>query len=151
MRAESVRPLGRVVLDTNVWIRAALSRQGPTAALVRHAIENLRPVFSSVTFAELETRIWRPKLDRYLSVTLRRAILHDLGAAADWVELSPDLLSRSWSRDPDDDAFLRTALAAGAAWLVSGDADLLELGVVESLQILTPAQAMQAWCNDTPG
>lgn len=40
------------------------------------------PVFSAATFAELEARLWKPKFDRYLSMEIRRAILHDVNAAA---------------------------------------------------------------------
>ena len=37
-------------------------------------LSNGIPVFSAATFAELETRLWKPKFDRYLSMESRRAI-----------------------------------------------------------------------------
>lgn len=103
------------------------------------------PVFSEATFAELETRIWKPKFDRYISLEARRGILRDARATALWVEVAPDLSARRWSRDPDDDVFIRTALGAQASWLVTGGDDLLWTPAIEALNVLTPEQALVAW------
>lgn len=142
MKAE---PALRVVVDTNVWISAALSPAGAPAHVVRHVLLNGLAVFSAATFDELQTRLWKPKFDRWISLEARRAILRDVRAAALWVQIAPALQTQRWSRDPDDDAFIRTALAACAPWLVSGDADLLELTPPPQLSILTPSQAVRAW------
>ena len=142
MRAERQR---LVVLDTNVWLSAALSPNGAPAQVVRAVLLQGLAVFSEATFAELEARIWKPKFDRYISLEARRAVLRDARAAALWVEIPPELAVLRWSRDADDDVFIRTALAAQAPWLVTGDDDLLSVPAVTGLQILSPAQAMQAW------
>lgn len=142
MRAERQR---LVVLDTNVWLSAALSPNGAPAQVVRAVLLQGLAVFSEATFAELEARIWKPKFDRYISLEARRAVLRDARAAALWVEIPPELAVQRWSRDADDDEFIRTALAAQAPWLVTGDDDLLSVPVITGLQILSPAQAMQAW------
>lgn len=134
----------RVVVDTNVWISAALSRQGAPAQVVRRVLGQGVPVLSAETFAELETRLWKPKFDPYLSVELRRRILIDLQSVAYWASASPELAARTWCRDADDDKFVRTALAAGAAWLVTGDRDLLDVGPLPGLRTLTPAAALDA-------
>lgn len=135
----------RVVLDINVWISAALTAGGPTSQLARRVLDIGRPMFTRPNLTELETRIWRPKFDRYLSMELRRRILHDLEAVADCVEIPRELAARQWSRDADDDAFDRAALAPGAPMLVTGDADLLEMSPVEGLCIVTPTQALCEW------
>lgn len=145
MKAEAVRHPRRIVLDTNVWISAFLSVDGAPSKLVRRVLEQGRPVFSDVTFGELESRVWRSKFDRYLSMDLRRRILHDLNAVADWIEIPPELAKQTWCRDADDDHFIRVALAAHVPLLVTGDADLLDLKVVAGLRILTPVQALRAW------
>ncbi len=144
MKAESSgnTALG-VVIDTNVWISAALSQQGAPARLVRHVLEHGRPVFSSATFAELEARFWRPKFDRYLSMELRQRILHDLNAAAHWVDVPAGIAAQRFCRDADDDKFIQAALAAGAPWLVTGDQDLLDAPKVPGLRILAPAAALR--------
>lgn len=131
----------RWVIDTNVLISAALLSGSLPVALVSRALRDFRIVFSSATFAELETRIWRPKFDRYITLENRKLVLHDLAAAAEWVE--PASGATTFSRDADDDKFVHAALAAKARWLVTGHSDLLTLGQVEDVVILTPAQALR--------
>jgi len=55
----------------------------------------------------------------------------------------PDLIAKTWSSDPDDDAFIRAAYASGAQRLVSGDEDLLCLHHLNDLSILTPRAALE--------
>ena len=145
MKAEPRRnaALARVVIDTNVWISAALSRGGAPAQVVRLVLKQGVAVLSAATFAELEARLWLPKFDRYLSIELRRRILHDLDAAACWVEVPAELAGQACCRDADDDKFIHAALAAQAPWLVSGDRDLLEAPPRPGLCILSPADAVQ--------
>jgi putative PIN family toxin of toxin-antitoxin system len=125
------------VLDTNVLISAALSRQGPPHALVQHLLAHARLVFSNETFEELRSRLYRPKFDRFIALDMRERLLRDLSACARWVEIGPH---PAWSRDPDDDKFIATALQASAV-LVSGDQDLLTANAPQGLRILSPAQA----------
>lgn len=136
-------PLFRIVLDTNIWISAALSREGAPAQLVRYVLEKALPVMSAATFSELETRLWKPKFDRYLSMELRQAILHDLSAVALWVEIPAAITAQAFCRDSDDDKFIHTALAAQASWLVTGDNDLLDVPPIPHLEIISPASALR--------
>jgi uncharacterized protein len=132
----------RVVLDTNIWLSAAISKSGAPAQVVRKVLQNGVPVFSKATFAELEARIWKPKFDRYLSMETRRAILHDANAVAHWVDIPAELAAQTYSRDLDDDKFIHTALAASAAWLVTGDQDLLVIETPLPVRILTAGEAL---------
>ncbi len=146
MRVESIGNASpsdkkRVVLDTNIWLSAAISKSGAPAQVVRRVLQNGIPVFSKATFAELEARIWKPKFDRYLSMETRRAILHDANAVSHWVDIPPDLAAQTYSRDPDDDKFIHTALAASAAWLVTGDQDLLVIETPLPVRILMAGEA----------
>ncbi len=130
-----------LVIDSNVLISAALSATSPPARIVRHALAHGRLLFSDATFAELQSRLWRPKFDRYLDLEDRKAILHDLGAAGVWVDIPAQLAARGFSRDADDDKFIHVALAASADAIVSGDQDLLVLSRIGDLPVLTPGQA----------
>jgi len=131
----------RVVIDTNVLISAALLPASAPARCVDWVLANATLLFSPGTFEELQTRLWRPKFDRYLSLEQRQAILHDIGAAALWVIPKPS--ATAISRDPDDDKFIHLALAGKATWLITGDQDLLAVAGVENLEIMTPAQALE--------
>lgn len=46
-------------------------------------------------------------------------------------------------RDPDDTMFVECAVSGGVQYLVSGDEDLLVLGRVQDVNILTPAQFVE--------
>jgi uncharacterized protein len=147
MRAEleakaGVADKNRVVLDTNIWLSAAISKSGAPAQVVRRVLQMGVPVFSKATFAELEARLWKPKFDRYLSMETRRAILHDANAVAHWVDIPADLATQTYSRDPEDDKFIHTALAASSAWLVTGDQDLLVVETPLPVRILTAGEAL---------
>ncbi|WP_177169027.1 putative toxin-antitoxin system toxin component, PIN family [Allochromatium warmingii] len=103
-----------------------------------------RPIFSSETFSELETRLLRPKFDRYISSEHRQKIICDLSAFAEWVEIPSHLVTKTYCRDPDDDKFIQTALAAQVPWLVSGDRDLLDAPALPELRILTAIDALES-------
>ena len=132
-----------MVIDTNVWISAILSSKRNPAEVVARAAGSLAHVFSQDTFRKLETRIWKPKFDRYVSRETRQLLLHDASASANWVEIPPTLASQTFSRDPNDDKFVHAALAGQAQWLVTGDDDLLVLGSVHGIQILSATQALE--------
>ncbi len=127
------------VLDTNVLISAALSRQGSPYVLVQRVLAEARIVFSEPTFEELRSRLYRAKFDRYISLDMRERVLRDLSASAIWVEIDNQ---GGWSCDPDDDKFIATALQSRGAMLVSGDSDLLTARAPTGLRILTPTQAL---------
>ncbi|MGF1612404.1 MAG: putative toxin-antitoxin system toxin component, PIN family [Gammaproteobacteria bacterium] len=131
----------RAVVDSNVLISAALSAGSPPARVVFWLLAHGQLVFCEETFDELESRLWRPKFDRYFSLERRRLLLHDLSAVGEWVKL-PESKRQAYSRDPDDDKFVHLALAAKADWLISGDRDLLDLPPVPGVRILSPADAL---------
>jgi len=143
MKVDPVAAYRRVVVDTNVFLSAALNPMGVPTAVVDRFLQSGALVLSTETYAELETRIWKPKFDRYLSLELRTRLLRDLCAAAQWVVVPDHIAARRFSRDPSDDAFVRAALAAGSLRLVSGDDDLLCLDPIDDLRIVTPRQAIE--------
>ena len=127
------------VIDTNVLISAALSANSAPARLVQEVLERGSLVFSQPTFNELKTRLYRPKFDRYISLELREAVLHDLSAAARWVDFGEPA---RYCRDRNDDMFIETARVAQVGVLVSGDQDLLQAATIAGLRILTPQRAL---------
>ncbi len=130
----------KVVIDTNVLISATLSPKGTPAQLLRLVIEKGRLVFSDATFEEFHSRLWKPKFDPYITRELRQAVLQDFSNIADWLE--PQQIVEI-CRDADDNKFLSLALSADVDYLISGDRDLTVLKQIESIPILTPAQALK--------
>lgn len=136
----------KLVIDTNVLISAALSPDGAPAKLLAKTLTDHHLVFTSATFAELESRLWKPKFDRYIDLEERKAVLHDISAAAIWVDVPQNIADVAYSRDADDDMFIHAAIAAEVALLVTGDQDLLVLAKSLSdshkLVICKPAYAI---------
>ena len=95
-------------------------------------------VFSSATFDELRTRLYKPKFDPYISIEFRNQLLHDFNASAVWVDIGK---VGKYCRDRDDDVFIETALQSKAELLISGDQDLLTAKPVKKVRIVSPAQA----------
>ena len=136
----------KIVIDTNVLFSASLSPDGLPAKVVAKALTDHRLVFTSATFAELESRLWKPKFGRYINLEERKAVLHDISAASVWVDVLPGIAATTYSRDADDDMFIHAAIASGATLLISGDQDLLVLADSltgsHQLVICKPADAL---------
>lgn len=126
----------RLVLDTNILISALLQPSGRTAVFLStiHAAGCV-VLFADETFAELASRVMRPKFDRYIDRETRVRFLADLAGIASWVRIEGRLRA---CRDPDDDKFLEVAVIGKAACIVTGDADLLVLDPYRRIRILSP-------------
>lgn len=139
----------RLVLDSNVWIAALLSPSGTARQLVTAVLDHgLDILMSEATFAELESRLARPKFDRYRDPEAWNMFLSELVELALWHEDAGT--ASGISRDADDDKFLALAVTGEADAIISGDRDLLELGTHEGIPILTPAQFMERWRASDP-
>lgn len=132
----------RLVLDTNIVLSGVFWKGAPHHLLARVKAGDATWIGSPVLFEELADVIGRPKFAAILarSGLLGEAILHELENLAEIVIPVP--LPFPVCRDPDDDLVLATALAGQADLIVSGDADLLDLGVFESIPIVDAGQAM---------
>lgn len=135
----------RVVVDTNVLISALLSPAGtPRRVLDRLAGINATLLFSDATFAELATRLAKPKFDAYRSKEQMNAFLDWLATASEWV--NPNL-EVSACRDPSDNKFLSLAICGEADYLITGDRDLLSLDSFEGVPIGRPSGFMGVVSN----
>ncbi len=70
-------------------------------------------------------------------------LLRDLNAIAYWVEIPKEITGLRLCPDPDDDKLIRAAMAAKAAWLVSGDSHLLDMEAQPDLLFLHPVAALE--------
>ena len=133
----------RAIIDTNVLL-AGLIWHGTPHALIEHVRNGTLTLISSpVLLAELAEVFARPKFDAILirSSTSRKRSLDEVRALAEVIAPAP--LPTPICRDPDDDAVLALALAAQIDFIVSGDNDLLDLQVFESIPIVAPAEALR--------
>ncbi len=125
-----------IVLDTNVLISAALFRESASTDAVEKALDHYTPVFTLATWDELASVIMHSKLDRYLTPEARHLYLAKLASVARIVAARSTVND---CRDPKDNKFLALAMDAQAAFLVTGDKDLMVLHPYGSITVCTPA------------
>jgi len=139
----------RLVIDSNVWIAALISPAGTARQLVDAVLDNdIDILMSEETFAELVSRLDRPKFDRYREPEAWNLFLSELVELALWLEDAGT--ATGISRDADDDKFLALAVTGQADAIISGDSDLLELVTHEGIPVLTPAQFLQHLRDSEP-
>jgi uncharacterized protein len=131
----------RAVLDTNVLISALLSSAGKPFACLSWVLDNATLLASRDLLLELDTRLARPKFEKYVNESRRSAFVADLRLVAVQVEVSGTLKA---CRDPDDDKLLEIAIIGKADCIVTGDQDLLVLDPFRGVRILTPAAFLEA-------
>ena len=135
-----------VVVDSNVWVSAFLSRSevpaqvvgaclhgAVTFAATKHLLEELEQVFDYERIrTALEARGVIEEARAAIAL-LRRTVLlvKDVEPRQQWV-----------LDDPDDDWVIQCALSADADYIVSGDQNLLSLRRVGATRIVSPSDFM---------
>jgi len=132
--------LKRVILDTNVLVSALLFK-GRLARLVELWKNGaIVPVISMETFTDLRRVLHYPKFA--LNADEIRAIIEDeILPFFDVVDIKEKV--DGVCRDPHDDMFLTAAVNARAAWIVTGDRDLLDVGRYAEVRIVTPQEFLE--------
>ena len=126
-----------IVIDTNALISAGLLPESKTAQVLALAVEHFVIAQNQETWHELETRIARPKFDRYFGESGRLRHLVKIAQSIKNFEVAANV---SVSRDKSDDKFIALAIDSGAAIIISGDPDLKDVQTYEGIEILSPAQ-----------
>ena len=124
----------RLVVDTNVFVSAALKQSSWPAGVVRWLDRHGGLLKSIATEAELLAVLARPriadKVPPHFGAEVRRLL-----AAAELVAIAERVAA---CRDPKDDKFLELAVNGRASVIVSGDEDLLALVTFRGIPILDP-------------
>ncbi len=130
----------RVVVDTNVLVSGIFWAGTPCKVLEAWASDTFAVCGSAEILEEyfevidrLSVRCGREDLARRWKVYL-----------FDHIDMVEPIHSFNDCRDPDDAKFVECALAGNAAYIVSGDDDLLVLANIGGIEILTPAQFLKA-------
>ena len=131
-----------IVIDTNVLISAGLLPESKTAQVLALAVEYFVIAQNQDTWHELETRIARPKFDRYFGESGRLRHLVAIAQSIQHFEVASEV---SVSRDKTDDKFIALAIDSGANLLISGDPDLKDVQSFQGIEILSPAQFFERY------
>ena len=126
----------RIVIDCNVLISAALSKNGASAKAIKVAEDFHQMILSEKTLSEFSDTILKTKFDKYFRpVDVRFAII---SRYSNKCELIVPFHRVTISRDPKDDMYLELALSGKANCIITGDPDLLVLHPFENIPIISP-------------
>ena len=124
----------RAVLDTNVLVSALLFFGPPSQLVPAWQGGRLCPVVSAEILEEY-VRVLAYSKFKLTGSEILSLIEEGVLPFVDTVRAKP--ISVPTLRDPDDMKFLACAVSARVHWLVSGDDDLLSIGKVESVEIVS--------------
>ncbi len=133
----------RLVLDTNVVFSALLWRGKPYQLLDALSRRPDVYLFSSPTLLEeLADVLARPLAVERLAL-IGTTVNEVLALYRTVVEVVEPALAPRVVRDADDDRVIAAALAAHAAFIVSGDDDLLSISSYQGIRIINAAEALR--------
>lgn len=139
------------VLDTNVIASAVLIRDGIEDRVLRAWFAGQYRLVLSVPILEEVRRVLgypRIRARRWMSAEETVQLIERLAESSVLVEGKQRLRI---CRDPADDKFVVAALEGEAGYIVTGDADLLDLGKYQDSEIVTPRRFLQILHRISPG
>jgi uncharacterized protein len=132
--------VSRVVLDTNVLVSALLFRGKVSRLAALWQQGRLVPLLSKETFGELRKVLTYQKFS--LDQEEIGAILED--AILPFFEIvDPVEPIKGVCTDPDDDPFIACAVSGEAAFVVTGDAQLVGLRQYRTVKFITPSEFLK--------
>lgn len=128
----------RVVIDTNVLLRY-LIKPNP---VLRQLVEEewlggkLQLVTAPELLTELEQVLARDSMRTWIRPEEGRALLDAVRFTAEMLPALGEI--PTYTRDPKDDKFIAGALAGGAEYVITLDQDILVIGALGKVQMVTP-------------
>jgi putative PIN family toxin of toxin-antitoxin system len=126
----------KVVVDTNVLVSALLFGGIPAQLIPLWQRGTIRPLASKAIIDEYLRVLTYPKF-KLTEEDVNFLLYHETLPYFEVVDVHPG--PRIIRKDPEDDKFLRCALAGKAKWIISGDQHLLSLKSYQKIKILSPA------------
>ncbi len=136
----------RALLDTNIYISYLLpsTQAGTIQAIIEAAIEGRFTLLIPISLIDEFSRKVATKkyLARRILPEEAALLMSIIAEIAEVIHEIPEAIPRV-ARDKKDDYLLAHALIAKAAYLVTGDEDLLTLGKVDGVKIVRPAEFLR--------
>lgn len=129
----------RAVLDANVYVSAAVHPGGPPGRIVDKFLRGgaFEIVLSPAIAEEVLRALSYPKVRKLIRGAVRADLwFEDIILLAELT--AGELVLPRLCADPDDDKYLAAAIEGNAAFVVTGDKQLLAVEQHEGVRILTP-------------
>jgi hypothetical protein len=131
----------RLVIDTNILISGLMSVNSLPQQVFDYATSQAILLMSDEVQSEIENVISRPKLQKYITLERRTKFLSELSQQVERVTINQQIRA---CRDPKDDKFLDLAVCGEANYIITGDADLLDLHPFQNISIIKAASFLTA-------
>jgi len=131
----------RLVIDTNILISGLMSVNSLPQQVFDYATSQAILLMSDEVQSEIENVISRPKLQKYITLERRTKFLSELSQQVERVTINQQIRA---CRDPKDDKFLDLAVCGEAHYIITGDADLLDLHPFQNISIIKAARFLTA-------
>lgn len=129
----------RAVLDANVYVSAAIHPGGPPGKIVEKLLceATFEIVLSPAIVEEVLRALSYPKVRKLVRSAIGPELwFEDLVLLADIT--TGELVLPPLCDDPDDDKYIAAAIEGNAAFVVTGDRQLLAVAEHEGVRLLTP-------------
>lgn len=123
----------KVVIDTNLWISFLIGKELQNLkGLIVH--ERINLIITDQLIDELKIVTSREKFKKYFAPDKVDELISFLNIISEKVRIKK---TEAICRDPKDDFLLALSQESKADFLITGDKDLLEIGIYGSTEILT--------------
>jgi putative PIN family toxin of toxin-antitoxin system len=129
----------RAVLDANVYVSAAVHVEGPPGRIIESFLRKaaFEIVLSPAIVEEVLRALTYPRVRRLIRGDIRSELwFEDIVMLSELV--AGELVLPGLCHDPDDDKYVAAAIEGNAAFVVTGDRQLLVLAEHEGVRIVTP-------------
>jgi uncharacterized protein len=130
----------RAVVDTGIFVSALIRRRGTIGSILRALQDGcFTVIYTTAILVEIIDVLGRDKIHVKYHIEP-----DDVSALINLIRLRGELVIPTQTvnacSDPKNDKFLEAAKVGQADCIVSGDADLLDMGTFEDIPILRPAE-----------
>jgi uncharacterized protein len=130
----------RAIIDTNVLVSALIRKQGVSGLVLQHLRDgNFSIIYSVPIIVKLIEVLSRPHIQQKYHIHS-----DDIIALINLIRLRGELVIPKRQidacRDARDNRFLEAAIEGRVDVILSGDADLLDMGVFEGIPIVSVAE-----------
>ncbi len=136
-----------VVIDTNVWISALISKDGASRELIRWALlDKITPQISTTLFLEYEDVMKREKIQTLCSLSIQEQeeLFQAFLSTCKWNEIF--YLWRPNLDDEGDDFLIELAVASNSSVIITDNIKDIESGELKfDIEVLTPKQFIERY------
>lgn len=137
----------KVVIDTNVWISALISKEGISREIIRLALrDKILPQISTTLFLEYEDVMKREKIQKLCSLILeeQNELFQAFLSTCSWNEIF--YLWRPNLKDENDDFLIELAVASNSEVIITDNKSDIAMGELRfDFAVLTPQEFLERY------